>query len=63
MLSLGLFYVVNPAGWLLKLLNAVRGPAWTYRQWQHRLLVHSNLWACVDSNHGPLHYQCSALTT
>ena len=20
-------------------------------------------WACVDSNHGPLHYQCSALTT
>jgi hypothetical protein len=23
----------------------------------------SRLWACVDSNHGPLHYQCSALTT
>jgi hypothetical protein len=21
------------------------------------------MWACVDSNHGPLHYQCSALTT
>jgi hypothetical protein len=20
-------------------------------------------WACVDSNHGPLHYQCNALTT
>ena len=24
---------------------------------------HIFLWACVDSNHGPLHYQCSALTT
>ena len=23
----------------------------------------NELWACVDSNHGPLHYQCSALTT
>ena len=25
--------------------------------------AHLFKWACVDSNHGPLHYQCSALTT
>ncbi len=31
----------------------------TNRAWPLR----TTLWACVDSNHGPLHYQCSALTT